>query len=74
MAYLDIISRVSRQFNFPTIAYQVSGEYAMLKHAAQAGAFDFEEAMLESLISFKRAGCRAIITYAAIEMAKKLSD
>jgi porphobilinogen synthase len=73
MPYLDIISRIARQFNFPTIAYQVSGEYAMLKHAATAGAFDFDDAMLESLLAFKRAGCRAVITYAAVEMAKKLS-
>jgi porphobilinogen synthase len=72
--YLDIIRELKNNIQIPIVAYQVSGEYAMLKHAAQAGAFDFEEAMLESLISFKRAGCRAIITYAAIEMAKKLSD
>lgn len=72
MNYLDVINQVSNNFKIPTIGYQVSGEYAMLKHAAKAGAFDFDLALEESLIAIKRAGAKAIITYGAIEIAKKL--
>lgn len=71
MPYLDIIARASQTCQLPLIAYQVSGEYAMLKHAAAAGALDFDKALHESLIAFKRAGCKAIITYGALEFAKK---
>ena len=71
MPYLDVIKQASTRYKTPIIAYQVSGEYAMLKHAAKAGAFDFDNAFLESLIAFKRAGSRAIITYGAIDFAKK---
>ncbi|MCZ6745569.1 MAG: porphobilinogen synthase, partial [Alphaproteobacteria bacterium] len=56
----------------PTFAYQVSGEYAMLKAAAQNGWLDGEAAMMESLIAFKRAGADGVLTYAAIETAKRL--
>ncbi|MDX2082990.1 MAG: porphobilinogen synthase [Rickettsiales bacterium] len=71
MPYLDIVARTSQNFNLPIISYQVSGEFAMLKFAAQNGAFNFDEAFYESLIAFKRAGASAIISYGAIEMAKK---
>lgn len=72
LPYLDIVKEASQNFNLPLIAYQVSGEYAMLKFAAQHGSFDFDLAMMESLIACKRAGASAIITYAAIEVAKLL--
>jgi len=72
LPYLDVLKEVSQRVDLPLIAYQVSGEYAMLKFAAINGAFDFEKAMMESLIACKRAGATAIITYAAIEMAKAL--
>jgi len=72
MPYLDIINEASKQVEIPLIAYQVSGEYAMLKFAAQNNSFNFMEAMMESLIACKRAGCSAVITYAAIEVVKNL--
>jgi porphobilinogen synthase len=72
MPYLDIVSKASQNFKLPIISYQVSGEYAMLKHAADKGAFDFDAAMFESLIAFKRAGASAIISYGAIDVVKKL--
>ncbi len=70
MAYLDVIKMASQNFSLPIIAYQVSGEYAMLKHAADKGAFDFDAAFYESLIAFKRAGASAIISYGAVEFLK----
>ena len=72
MPYLDIVRRVKETFGIPTFAYQVSGEYAMLKAAAANGWLDGEQAMLEVLIGFKRAGADGILTYAAIEVAKRL--
>ena len=72
MPYLDIIQRVSSNFNIPTFAYQVSGEYAMIRMAAEAGCLDYETAMMESLLGFKRAGCYGILTYSAIDIAKIL--
>jgi len=72
MPYLDVVSQVSQNFKLPVIAYQVSGEYAMLKFAAEKGAFDFDAAFYESLMAFKRAGVIAVISYGAIEAAKKL--
>jgi len=72
MPYLDIVRRVKDAFGVPTYAYQVSGEYAMLKAAAANGWLDGEQAMLEVLIGFKRAGADGILTYAAIEVAKRL--
>jgi len=71
MPYLDIVSQAAKNFPLPVISYQVSGEYAMLKLAAAQGAFDFDQVFFESLMSFKRAGASAIISYGAIEMAKK---
>lgn len=72
MPYLDIIRRVKDTFGIPTFAYQVSGEFAMLKAAAEMGWLDYNRVMMESLVSFKRAGTDGILTYAAIEAAEKL--
>ncbi len=74
LPYLDIIRRVKDTFGMPTFAYQVSGEYAMLKAAANAGWLDWEGALLESLLSFKRAGADAILSYAALEAARLLKS
>lgn len=74
MPYLDVLSMAAQNFAVPVFAYQVSGEYSMLKIASSAGCFDFKKAMLESLICFRRAGARAIFTYAAIEVAKWLKE
>jgi len=72
MPYLDIVRRVRDEFNYPTYAYQVSGEYAMLKAAAQNGWLDHDAVMMESLLAFKRAGANGILTYFAIEAARLL--
>jgi porphobilinogen synthase len=72
MFYLDIVRRVKDEFGMPTYAYQVSGEYAMLKAAAERGWLDWERGILESLLAFKRAGADGILTYAALEVAKRL--
>lgn len=72
MPYLDILRRVKDTFAVPTLVYQVSGEYAMLKAAAANGWLDNDKAVMESLLAFKRAGADAILTYAAIEAAKRL--
>ncbi len=72
MPYLDIVRRVKDQFGVPTFAYQVSGEYAMLKAAAQNGWLDHDAVMMESLLAFKRAGADGILTYFAIDAAKQL--
>lgn len=69
MPYLDIIYRVKETFGMPTFAYQVSGEYSMLKLAAQAGLIDEKKAVMEALTAFKRAGADAILTYYAKEVA-----
>jgi porphobilinogen synthase len=72
MPYLDIIRRVKDRFGAPTFAYQVSGEYAMIMAAVQNGWLDHERAMLESLTAFKRAGADGVLTYFAVEAARKL--
>jgi porphobilinogen synthase len=72
MPYLDIVRRLKDAFGVPTFAYQVSGEYAMIKAAAANGWIDGDRAMLEALIGFKRAGADGVLTYAAIEVAKTL--
>ena len=72
LPYLDIVRRVKEAFSVPTFAYQVSGEYAMLKAAAANGWLDGEQTMLESLLAFKRAGADGILTYFAVEAAKQL--
>ena len=72
MPYLDIVRRVKDEFKIPTFAYQVSGEYAMLKAAAQNGWLDHDAVMLESLLAFKRAGADGVLTYFALETARLL--
>ena len=72
MPYLDVIHRVKESFGMPTFAYQVSGEYAMLNAAAQNGWLDRDRVMLESLLAFKRAGADGVLTYFAVDAAKKL--
>ncbi len=72
MPYLDIVRRVKDEFAMPTFAYQVSGEYAMLKAAAQNGWLDHDAVMMESLMAFKRAGCDGILTYFARDAARLL--
>ena len=72
LAYLDMCLRVKEEFGLPTFAYQVSGEYAMIKAASQNGWIDGERAMMESLMAFKRAGCDGILTYFAPEAARLL--
>ncbi len=74
MPYLDIVRRVKDEFGMPTFAYQVSGEYAMLKAAAQNGWLDGDRVMLESLLGFKRAGADGVLTYFAVEAAKSLNS
>jgi len=73
LAYLDIIYRAKQEFDLPLAAYNVSGEYSMIKAAAQLGWLDEEKAMLESLTAIKRAGADIIITYFAPEIAKLLN-
>ena len=72
MPYLDIVRRVKDEFKVPTFAYQVSGEYAMLKAAAQNGWLDHDKVMLESMMAFKRAGADAVLTYFALDIARLL--
>jgi porphobilinogen synthase len=72
MPYLDIVRRVKDEFAAPTFVYQVSGEYAMLKAAAQNGWLDGEKTMMESLMAFKRAGADGILTYFALDAARLL--
>lgn len=72
MAYLDIIQRVKAEFHMPTFAYQVSGEYAMLKAAFEKGWLDPEKVVLEVLMAFKRAGADGILTYFAPDVAQRL--
>ena len=74
LPYLDILFRVKKRFGVPTFAYQVSGEYAMIMAAAERGFIDGDKAMLESLISLKRAGADAILTYFASRVAKRLKE
>jgi porphobilinogen synthase len=68
------VRRVKDEFKVPTCAYQVSGEYAMLKAAAQNGWLDHDAVMMESLLAFKRAGADGILTYFAMDAAKKLKQ
>jgi porphobilinogen synthase len=72
LAYLDIVARVKDAFALPTYAFQVSGEYAMLKAAAQNGWLDEDRAVLETLTAFKRAGADGIVTYFAPKAAELL--
>jgi porphobilinogen synthase len=70
MPYLDIVRRVKDEFRFPTYAYQVSGEYAMIKAAAQNGWIDHDKVMMEALLAFKRAGADGVLTYFALDAAR----
>ncbi len=72
LPYLDILYRLHEAFAVPLFVYQVSGEYSMLKAAAARGWIEYEQALMESLMSFKRAGATGIITYAALEVAERL--
>jgi porphobilinogen synthase len=73
MPYLDIVRRVKEELGYPTFAYQVSGEYAMIKAAAQNGWINEEAVMMESLLAFKRAGADGILTYFARDAARLLN-
>lgn len=72
MPYLDVITRVKQEFGVPTFAYQVSGEYAMLKAAFANGWLNEESCVLETLLSFKRAGANGVLTYFALDAAKSI--
>ncbi|MBU2408027.1 MAG: porphobilinogen synthase [Gammaproteobacteria bacterium] len=74
MSYLDIVRRVKDEFGVPTFVYQVSGEYAMLKAAAQNGWLDHDAVIMESLLGFKRAGADGILTYFALDAARLLKN
>ena len=74
LPYLDIVRRVKERFGAPTVAYCVSGEYAMLKAAAERGWLDYDRVLLETLTAFKRAGADAILTYAAMEACQLLAE
>lgn len=70
MPYLDVLAAVRKRFEVPTFAYQVSGEYAMIEHAAAAGAGDRDALILETLLAFKRAGASGVLTYHALDAAR----
>jgi porphobilinogen synthase len=72
LPYLDVVRRVKDAFGMPTFAYQVSGEYSMIRAAAERGWLDGERAMMESLLCFKRAGADGVLTYFAVDAAKRL--
>jgi porphobilinogen synthase len=74
MPYLDIVRRVKDEYGVPTFVYQVSGEYAMLRGAAQNGWLDGDRVMMESLLAFRRAGADAILTYFALDAARALRE
>lgn len=74
MPYLDVLKEAANNFSVPFFAYQVSGEYSMMKFAADNGCFDFIDVLQESLLSFKRAGARGILTYGALDIAKILNN
>jgi len=73
LAYLDVVRRVKDAFAMPTFAYNVSGEYAMLRAAADNGWLDYDTVMMEALLAFKRAGADGVLTYAAVEAARLLN-
>jgi porphobilinogen synthase len=74
LPYLDVIYRVKKKFGMPTAAYHVSGEYAMIKAAAQNGWLDERRVVYESLLSIKRAGADMILTYFAKDVAKEIAS
>jgi len=73
LPYLDVLARVKEAFGVPTFVYQVSGEYAMIEHAAAAGAADRDALILETLLAFKRAGATGILTYHAVDAARLIA-
>jgi len=73
LPYLDVVARVKDAFGVPTFVYQVSGEYAMIEHAAAAGAADRDALILETLLAFKRAGAMGVLTYHAVDAARLIS-
>jgi porphobilinogen synthase len=73
LPYLDIVAAVAREFRVPTFAYQVSGEYAMIEHAAAAGAGERDALILETLLAFKRAGAAGVLTYHALDAARLIN-
>jgi porphobilinogen synthase len=73
LTYLDVVRRVKDAFAMPTFAYNVSGEYAMLRVAADSGWLDYDAVMMEALLAFKRAGADGVLTYAAVEAARLLN-
>jgi porphobilinogen synthase len=73
LPYLDVLTRVKDAFGVPTFAYQVSGEYAMIEHAAAAGAGDRDALILETLLAFKRAGATGVLTYHAVDAARLIA-
>ena len=74
LPYLDIVRRVKDRFGVPTLAYQVSGEYAMLKAAAAHGWLDERKAVLECLVAFRRAGADAVLSYFALDAARWIQE
>jgi porphobilinogen synthase len=74
LPYLDIVRRIKDTFRAPTYVYQVSGEYAMLKAAAQNGWLDEARCVMEALLAFKRAGADAVLTYFAMDAARLLKE
>ena len=74
MMYQDIISNIKSKFSIPVFAYQVSGEYAMIRAAADAGYLNHKDAVMESVLSIKRSGASGILTYSAIDIAQWLSE
>jgi porphobilinogen synthase len=74
IAYLDVCQKIKDEFKVPTFAYQVSGEYAMIESANRNGFIDGDAVILESLMSFKRAGCDGVLTYFAPRLAKLLGS
>jgi porphobilinogen synthase len=74
MPYLDIVRRVKDTFGVPTYAYHVSGEYAMLKAAAERGWLDWDRVLMETLVAFKRAGADGVLTYGALDAARLLQQ
>jgi porphobilinogen synthase len=73
LPYLDVLAKVAERFAVPAFAYHVSGEYAMLRAAAAAGMIEYDTALMETLLAFKRAGARGVITYAAVDAARLLA-
>ena len=73
LPYLDVVAAVAREFRVPTFAYQVSGEYAMIEHAAAAGAGNRDALILETLLAFKRAGATGVLTYHALDAARLIN-